>query len=318
PAAVAGRRRPSGLGRGHRDPRALSTRGQGADARGRALTGRAQAAGRRHRLRAEAEAALPRRADQRSQHARESAHHGHHLQGGAPRADLRGHHRTRHGCRVLVLRSDRGDASGHDSRGWHARRDPPRRTRDDDTDRHAGAAAVSRPAAAGNRPAPMLELQNVETYRGAAQILRAISLTLGAGEAVCLVGRNGAGKTTTIDSIMGLLSTRTGSIHFKGRDVTRLPAHERARLGIGYAPEDCGIFPDLTVAENFQLTAWLGKTATKTNGGAAAEQIFSIFPEVKSLLTRRGLHLSGGQKKMVAITRALTLSPAVLLLDEPF
>jgi len=164
----------------------------------------------------------------------------------------------------------------------------------------------------------MLELQKVETYRGPAQILRSISLAVGPGEAVCLVGRNGAGKTTTIDTIMGLLSPRTGSVHFKGRDVTRLPAHERARLGIGYAPEDCGIFPDLTVEENFQITAWLGKAPARTNGGTDEERVFAIFPEVKGLLTRRGLHLSGGQKKMVAITRALTLSPAVLLLDEPF
>jgi branched-chain amino acid transport system ATP-binding protein len=173
-------------------------------------------------------------------------------------------------------------------------------------------------APAANRPDPMLELQNVETYRGPAQVLRSISLRLGAGEAVCLVGRNGAGKTTTIDTIMGLLAPRSGTVRFKGRDVTRLPAHERARLGIGYAPEDCGIFPDLTVEENFQITAWLGKGAARTNGGAADERVFSIFPEVKALLGRRGLHLSGGQKKMVAITRALTLSPAVLLLDEPF
>ena len=176
---------------------------------------------------------------------------------------------------------------------------------------------MSRPAPA-SRPEPMLELQNVETHRGPAQVLRSISLTLGAGEAVCLVGRNGAGKTTTIDTIMGLLAPRSGNVRFKGRDVTRLPAHERARLGIGYAPEDCGIFPDLTVEENFQITAWLGKGAARTNGATADERVFSIFPEVKALLGRRGLHLSGGQKKMVAITRALTLSPAVLLLDEPF
>src|SRR5437773_9248607 len=167
-------------------------------------------------------------------------------------------------------------------------------------------------------PAPMLELERIETYRGPAQILRSISLTVGAGEAVCLVGRNGAGKTTTIDTIMGLLPSRSGVVRFKGQEVTRWPAHERARMGIGYAPEDCGIFPDLTVEENFQITAWLGKGVARTNGGAADERVFSIFPEVKALLGRRGLHLSGGQKKMVAITRALTLSPAVLLLDEPF
>jgi ABC-type branched-subunit amino acid transport system ATPase component len=160
----------------------------------------------------------------------------------------------------------------------------------------------------------MLELERVETYRGPAQILRSISLTLSAGESVCLVGRNGAGKTTTIDTIMGLLPARSGAIRFKTQDVTRLPAHQRARLGIGYAPEDCGIFPDLTVEENFQITAWLGRAAAVT----ADDQVFSIFPEIKTLLTRRGLHLSGGQKKMLAITRALTLKPSVLLLDEPF
>jgi branched-chain amino acid transport system ATP-binding protein len=163
-------------------------------------------------------------------------------------------------------------------------------------------------------PGPMLELERVETYRGPAQILRSISLTLGAGESVCLVGRNGAGKTTTIDTIMGLLPARSGTIRFKTQDVTRLPAHQRARLGIGYAPEDCGIFPDLTVEENFQITAWLGQEAAVT----ADDQVFSIFPEIKTFLTRRGLHLSGGQKKMLAITRALTLKPTVLLLDEPF
>jgi branched-chain amino acid transport system ATP-binding protein len=165
-------------------------------------------------------------------------------------------------------------------------------------------------------PAPMLELERVETFRGPAQILRSISLTLGAGEAVCLVGRNGAGKTTTIDTIMGLLPVRSGVVRFKGQEVTRLPAHQRARLGIGYAPEDCGIFPDLTVEENFQITAWLGRDAAA--GGKPDPTIFSIFPEIKAFLTRRGLHLSGGQKKMLAITRALTLKPAILLLDEPF
>ena len=162
----------------------------------------------------------------------------------------------------------------------------------------------------------MLELERVETFRGPAQVLRSVSLSLGAGESVCLVGRNGAGKTTTIDTIMGLLPARGGIVRFKGREVTRLPAHERARLGIGYAPEDCGIFPDLTVEENFQITAWLGKQDVA--GGKPDDTIVNIFPEIKSFLKRRGLHLSGGQKKMLAITRALTLKPAILLLDEPF
>src|SRR5437762_11914128 len=171
-------------------------------------------------------------------------------------------------------------------------------------------------------PGTMLELARVDTFRGPAQILRAVSLAVNDGEAVCLVGRNGAGKTTTIDSIMGLLPVRAGTVAFRGRDITRLPAHARALLGIGYAPEDSGIFPDLTVEENFQITSWLARPDDAEGAEAAAgdgyARIFSIFPEVKEFLTRRGLHLSGGQKKMVAISRALTLRPSVLLLDEPF
>jgi ABC-type branched-subunit amino acid transport system ATPase component len=162
----------------------------------------------------------------------------------------------------------------------------------------------------------LLELDAVVTYRGPAQILRGISMSIGAAESVTLVGRNGAGKTTTIDTIMGLLPARSGHITFKGEDVTRLPAHERARRGVGYAPEDTGVFPDLTVGENFEIARWL---AGSGGGAAAAESdVFAVFPEVRALLARRGLNLSGGQKKMVAITRAMALRPAVLLLDEPF
>ncbi len=166
----------------------------------------------------------------------------------------------------------------------------------------------------------MLELDHINTFRGPAHILRGVSLTVKDGEAVCLVGRNGAGKTTTIETIMGLLSSKSGNITFKGRDITRLPTHQRALLGIGYSPEDSGIFPDLTVAENFQISHWLARPGEGRLPAAANdtdEKVFAVFPEVRAFLGRRGLNLSGGQKKMVAIARAMTLSPSILLLDEP-
>jgi branched-chain amino acid transport system ATP-binding protein len=169
----------------------------------------------------------------------------------------------------------------------------------------------------------MLELKEINTYRGPAHILHGVSLTVNEQEVVCLVGRNGAGKTTTIDSIMGLLPVRSGTITFHGEDIARLPAHARARRGIGYAPEDCGIFPELTVEENFMISRVLSrasgrvKAATLTSA-EAEERALSVFPEVRELTRREGLHLSGGQKKMVAIARAMTLSPSLLLLDEAF
>jgi branched-chain amino acid transport system ATP-binding protein len=147
-------------------------------------------------------------------------------------------------------------------------------------------------------------------------------LAVRADEVVCLVGRNGAGKTTTIESVMGLLPVKSGTIRFRDQEITRLPPHERARRGMGYAPEDAGIFPDLTVAENLMISEWLAARAQPKDGGATVEttedRIYSVFPEVRELLGRRGLNLSGGQKKMVAIARAMALAPSLLLLDEAF
>jgi branched-chain amino acid transport system ATP-binding protein len=167
----------------------------------------------------------------------------------------------------------------------------------------------------------MLELERINTFRGPAHVLRDVRLRVGEAEAVCLVGRNGAGKTTTIDSIMGLLPVRSGRITLDGRDISRLPAHRRALLGIGYSPEDAGIFPDLTVAENFMISQSLaragGRPVAPREEGIDA-RVHALFPEVRQFLKQRGLFLSGGQKKMVAISRAMTLSPSILLLDEPF
>jgi branched-chain amino acid transport system ATP-binding protein len=139
-------------------------------------------------------------------------------------------------------------------------------------------------------------------------------------EVVCLVGRNGAGKTTTIESIMGLLPVRSGVIRFHNKEITHLPAHERARRGMGYSPEDAGIFPHLTVGENLMIGEWLSGQGEE---GAAAihdteERTYAVFPEVRALRGRQGLNLSGGQRKMVAIARAMALAPSLLLLDEAF
>lgn len=159
----------------------------------------------------------------------------------------------------------------------------------------------------------MLNLEGLHVYRGPVHVLRGVNINVGDDEIVGLVGRNGAGKTTTIQSIMGLLPIKSGRVVYKGSDITRLPAHKRAKIGIGFAPEDTKIFADLTADENLKIAIWLSARKGNTN---PEENIFAIFPELKKLLSRRGLYLSGGEKKMLAIGRALALSPSLLLLDE--
>src|SRR5919201_2752782 len=140
----------------------------------------------------------------------------------------------------------------------------------------------------------LLEIEGINTFRGPAHILRGVSLEVGDGEVVSLVGRNGAGRTTIIESITGLLPVRSGRIRFRGEDITKLPPHKRARRGIGYAPANSGIFTELTVAENLMISRWLSdKTA---RGGVDAEaRALTVFPEVGKFLSRPGLNLSGGQ-----------------------
>jgi len=169
----------------------------------------------------------------------------------------------------------------------------------------------------------LLEVDNINTFRGPAHILRGVSLQVGDNEVVSLVGRNGAGRTTIIESIVGLLPLRSGHIRFRGREISGLPPHRRAKFGIGYAPENAGIFPELTVAENLMISRWL---SSKTARGAAQaaqhidaeEQALNVFPEVRKFLSRPGLNLSGGQKKMVSIARAMALAPSLMILDEAF
>jgi branched-chain amino acid transport system ATP-binding protein len=148
------------------------------------------------------------------------------------------------------------------------------------------------------------------------RILRGISLEVAAGQLVCLVGRNGAGKTTTFRSIMGYLRPVSGSIEFEGSSIAGVPTHRIAQLGIGYAPEESQVFGDLTVAENIELATW-----TRPQGRDAKTRIdlaYGIFPKLRRYATRGGNQLSGGERKMVSIARALTLDPRLLLLDEPF
>jgi branched-chain amino acid transport system ATP-binding protein len=162
----------------------------------------------------------------------------------------------------------------------------------------------------------MLEVKAIDAWRGPAHVLHGVSLEVGSREVVCLVGRNGAGKTTTMESIMGFVPVASGRILFRGEDVTALPVHRRARRGMGYAPEGAEIFPELTVAENMMISRWM--SAKGRGADDIEEKVFSIFPEVRELLRRQGMNLSGGQRKMVAIARGIALSPTLLLLDEAF
>ncbi|HEX4781958.1 MAG TPA: ATP-binding cassette domain-containing protein [Usitatibacter sp.] len=162
----------------------------------------------------------------------------------------------------------------------------------------------------------MLAIDNLAVSIQGSLILRAITLRVRAGELVCLVGRNGAGKTTTFRSIMGYLRPSAGAIRFMDRGLIGMPTYGIARLGIGYSPEESQVFADLTVAENIELPTW-----TRPSGRDARSRIgfaYEVFPRLRDYAARGGGELSGGERKMVSIARALALDPRLLLLDEPF
>jgi branched-chain amino acid transport system ATP-binding protein len=162
----------------------------------------------------------------------------------------------------------------------------------------------------------LLALEGLDVHIQASQILRGLSLTVAPREVVCLVGRNGAGKTTTLRTIMGYRRPSAGRIRFKGEPIEGRPPHAIAARGIGFAPEDAEIFGDLTVDENIALPTWTRPTATP-----AAERIalaYRVFPRLRAYAARGGTQLSGGERKMLSIARALALDPELLLLDEPF
>ena len=158
----------------------------------------------------------------------------------------------------------------------------------------------------------MLRLENVNAYYGDSHILHGVSLSVQEGEVVCLLGRNGAGKTTTILTIMGYLKPQPGRILYQDRDIATLPPYRVARLGFGFVPQERGIFPSLTVAENLTVFARAGAQRRWT-----VERIFALFPSLKARAGNLGFQLSGGEQQMLSIARALMLNPKLLLLDEP-
>jgi branched-chain amino acid transport system ATP-binding protein len=164
--------------------------------------------------------------------------------------------------------------------------------------------------------APLLSLANVHAYYGEAHILQGVSLAVGEGEVVTLIGRNGAGKTTTLRSIMGLVPPRDGQITFAGRELRGLPTHAVARAGIAYVPEERRILPNLSVEENLRLGR-LGADAGRRDGDAVTEEVLGYFPRLRERLTQKGKSLSGGEQQMLAIARGLVARPKLMLVDEP-
>jgi urea transport system ATP-binding protein len=154
----------------------------------------------------------------------------------------------------------------------------------------------------------MLSVSNLNQYYGGSHILRDVAFELPAGKVTALLGRNGVGKTTLLRTLMGLLPTRSGQIRFENRDLTKAKTHERARIGLGYVPQGREIFPRLSVEENLRM-ALLGKKIP--------DRVFELFPVLRQMIKRRGGDLSGGQQQQLAIGRALTMQPRLLILDEP-
>jgi len=161
----------------------------------------------------------------------------------------------------------------------------------------------------------VLSIQDLSVSIASVQILRDVSLDVAAGSMTGLIGRNGAGKTTLMKTIMGLLKAGRGSLSFESRDLLRVPTHGRARLGIGYMPEDRRLIPDLTVEENILVPAW---AAGLPDARVRLHKIYEYVPEIRDLGARKGSQLSGGQQKLAALARALMCGTRLLLLDEPF
>jgi branched-chain amino acid transport system ATP-binding protein len=156
----------------------------------------------------------------------------------------------------------------------------------------------------------LLRVTDLHAFYGESHILHGIDFVVNRGEVVTLLGRNGAGRTTTLRAILGLTGRRTGSIHLRGQEAIALPPHRVARLGVGYCPEERGIFASLSAEENLLLPPAVG------SGGMSVDEIYSMFPNLKERRTSPGMRLSGGEQQMLAIARILRTRAKLLLLDE--
>ncbi|WP_382322414.1 ABC transporter ATP-binding protein [Hydrogenophaga sp. UC242_53] len=161
----------------------------------------------------------------------------------------------------------------------------------------------------------MLEVTQLNAWYGSSHVLQGVSLEVGQGELVCLIGRNGAGKTTTVKSICGLMQKVSGSVKFDGAELLAVPAHRRFAMGLAYVPEERRIVPGLTVRENIRL----GLLASPMRGREAQviEEIAETFPRLKERLDQQAVTMSGGEQQMLAIARAVAAKPKMVLLDEP-
>jgi branched-chain amino acid transport system ATP-binding protein len=159
--------------------------------------------------------------------------------------------------------------------------------------------------------APLLEVRGLNAWYGESHVLHGVDLDIREGETVTLLGRNGAGKTTTLRAIMGILRHREGVIRLRGKDLLGLPLHQVAQAGIGYVPEERGIFASLNVSENLMLPP------TVSEGGMTVEEIYSLFPNLHERRLSQGTKLSGGEQQMLAIARVLRTGARIILLDEP-
>jgi branched-chain amino acid transport system ATP-binding protein len=159
----------------------------------------------------------------------------------------------------------------------------------------------------------ILEVDGINTYYGSSHVLQDVSFDVNSGEVVALLGRNGVGKTTTLRSVMGLNPPRNGSIRLKKIEVMGKPPYEMASLGLAYMPDDLRIFPSLTCEENLEIA----KRLSRRSGYWDRERVEEMFPILRSRGKQRGLNLSGGEKKMLSLGRALMANPEIILLDEP-